>query len=406
MKDEMLASSFILHPSSLPMNNLFWLTIVLFVIAAVLRSELFFYLLYVLVGLQLFARLWLRRSANRITWRRAAPRNAFLGETLTVELEVQNNSLLPMPWLSLHESIPASLHTPPSIRQVLSLGAGERHKLSYTVVGRQRGYYRLGPLTLRTGDVLGLGEQSLHANSIDALTIYPHVLALHELGLPATLPYGTLAARQRLFTDPARPSGVRPYQPADGVRRIDWKSSARTNEPMVRRYQPAIALETLIALAFSREEYNSRYAFDMMERALVAAASVAAHLAERGQPIGFCTTGIDAASGTVGAPLPVGTGRAHFTEILGMLGRLEMTQQGDLPAVLGRAATQLGWGSTVVVITGQRDTTLLAALIPLRRRGLNIALIMVEPTPEELALPRAHGITTFGLWRDGRPQVA
>src|SRR5437762_677100 len=46
------------------MNELFWLTLLLFVIAAALRSELFFYLLYVLVGLQVLARLWLRRDGT------------------------------------------------------------------------------------------------------------------------------------------------------------------------------------------------------------------------------------------------------------------------------------------------------------------------------------------------------
>src|SRR5690606_27463961 len=157
-------------------------------------------------------------------------------------------------------------------------GSGERRTLSYTIVSRRRGYYRLGPLTLRTGDVLGFGERVLAGDAPDALTIYPRVVPLAELGLPATLPFGTLPASRRLFSDPARPAGVRPYQPSDGVRRVDWKASARTGELQVRRYQPAIALETLVALAFSRAEYGSRYAYDTMERALTAAASVAAHL--------------------------------------------------------------------------------------------------------------------------------
>jgi uncharacterized protein (DUF58 family) len=387
------------------MNDLFWLTIILFFVAALLRSELFFYLLYVVVGLQVLARVWLRRGIQRLTWRRAAPKAAFPGEALTVEVEVLNNSLLPIPWVSLHESIPASLRSPPMINEVVSLGAKERHTLSYTLVGRQRGYYRLGPLTLRTGDVLGLGEQTVYAQAQDALTIYPRVLSLGELGLPATLPYGTLATRQRLFTDPARPAGVRPYQPADGVRQIDWKSTAHAREPLVRRYQPAIALETLIALAFSREEYGQRYAFDVMERALIAAASIGANLVERSQMIGLCTTGIDPATGTQATPIKIGSGRAHLITVLGALGRLEVAQEGALPPLIQRASTQLGWGSTVVVLTGQRDTALLASLLPLKRRGLNVALIMTEPTPEELALPRAHGITTFGLWRDGRPQA-
>ena len=77
------------------MNELFWLTIVLFAIAALLRSDLFFYLLYVVVGLQALARLWLRQSRQRLRWRRRAPAAGFPGERLSVELELTNEGLLP-----------------------------------------------------------------------------------------------------------------------------------------------------------------------------------------------------------------------------------------------------------------------------------------------------------------------
>ncbi|MEN9935367.1 MAG: hypothetical protein RLZZ387_1946 [Chloroflexota bacterium] len=388
------------------MRDLLWPLIMLFVLAVVLRSELFFYLIYVLAGLQIMARFWLRQGARQLTWHRSAPAAAFPGERLTVTIELANTGLLPLPWLALHESLPPALHTPPMIREVVSLGAGERRTLSYTLVGRRRGYYRLGPLSLQTGDVLGLGERFLAGQAPDALTIYPHVLPLEELGLPASLPFGTLPASQRLFSDPARPAGVRPYQPADGVRRIDWKATARAGAPQVRRYQPAIALETLVCLAFSREEYGSRYAYDTMERSLTAAASIAAHLASRRQPVGLCTTGVDPALGAPPPPLPVAGGRSHLMEVLGVLGRLELAETGDLPAAMRQATAHLGWGSTVVVITGQRGDALIAELLPLRRAGLNVAVVIAEPDPEDLGLPRRHGIAAYGLWREGRPQKA
>jgi uncharacterized protein (DUF58 family) len=387
------------------MNDLFWLTILLFIVAAALRSDLFFYLLYVVVGLQLLARLWLRQSARHLRWRRRTPAAAFPGERLTVELEVTNDGLLPLPWLVINESLPASMRSPPMIREALSLGAGERRVLTYELIGQRRGYYKIGPVSLQTGDVLGLGERILSGATPDGLTIYPPILSLSELGLPASLPYGTLATTTRLFSDPARPSGVRPYQAADGVRRIDWKTTAHTGSPQVRRYQPAISLETLVALAFSREEYGGRYNYDSMERALVAAASIAAHLTARRQPIGLCTTGHDPLSGARAAPLPIAGGRAQLIEILGALGRLEIATHGMLPELIWQAGAHLGWGSTVVAITGQRGPALVEALLPLKRRGLNIALIITEPSAEDLGLPRRHGITTFGLWRDGRPSV-
>ena len=151
-------------------------------IAAALRSELFFYLLYVLVGLQVLARLWLRRDVKQLSWRRRAPRTAFPGEPTTVEIELTNNGLLPIPWLTLTESVPPALHNPPTIREVISLGAGERHTLTYTMVGGRRGYYRLGPLSLRTGDVLGLEERTL---------------AGPEHGLAHDLPADAVAGRAR-----------------------------------------------------------------------------------------------------------------------------------------------------------------------------------------------------------------
>src|SRR5262249_5452441 len=103
--------------------------------------------------------------------------------------------------------------------------------------------------------------------------------------------------------------------------------------------------------------------------------------------------------------LPVANGRSQLIEILGVLGRLELGAAGGLPELIWQSSAHLGWGSTVVAITGQRGPALIEALLPLKRRGLNIVLIITEPSAEDLGLPRRHGIATFGLWRDGRPRL-
>lgn len=384
------------------MNNLLWL-ILLLLIAAVLRSELFFYLLSVLVGLHLLTRVWLRRSVQHMVWHRRLPPTAFPGESVTVELELHNQGRLPLPWIVFHESLPSVLHTPPMIRGVISLGTGERHTSTYTLCGQQRGYYQIGPLALRTGDVFGLVEHQFGSHVTDALTIYPRILALHDLGLPASLPYGTLAVHTSLFADPARPAGVSPYQPTDGIRRIDWKTSAHSGTILVRRDQPAIARESMLALAFSRDEYDRRYSRDLLERILIVAASLAIDSIRCRQPIGLYTNGRDPLTETSPALIRPAIGDTHLMLLLKTLGRLEPAPQGNLLPQLPQATAHLGWGSTLILLTGQRDLQPLATLLPLKRRGLNTALILIEPTPDELRLPRQHGITTFGVWRDGRP---
>jgi uncharacterized protein (DUF58 family) len=382
------------------------ITLIILVAAAALRSEVFFYLLYVLVGLQLLAWLWVRATARAVRWSRSTPTAAFPDEPIEVTLAVRNQGLLPIPWLMLHENLPAALHNPPSIRQVIGLGAHHEHRLAYTLVGRRRGLYRLGPLTMRTGDVLGLFERPLEAAAADTLVIYPRVLPLAELGLPAALPFGARPAPASLFTDPARPTGARPYAPGDSVRQIDWKNSARSGALQVRRHEPAIARETMIALAFSLSEYPGRYTYDDLERAVVAAASLAADLLGRGQPVGLCTSGHDPLRESpegASATITPAAGRGHLVEILRLLGRLEHAPEGDVVPILERAAASLGWGSTIVVITYGADATLVRRLVPMRRRGLHVALVLVEGSADELALARSQGIPTYFVSRTGAP---
>jgi uncharacterized protein (DUF58 family) len=299
--------------------------------------------------------------------------------------------------------VPPTLLTPPSVRRVVSLGARERRVVRYTVQGQRRGLYRLGPLRLRTGDVLGLREQPLAAAKDDSLVIFPRVLPLAELGLPAALPFGARPAPRSLFTDPARPIGIRDYQAGDAMRQIDWKSSARVGALQVRRHQPAIARETLLALAFSRAEYPSRYSYDALERAVVAAASIAADLLGRGQPVGLCTSGADPISGGQAAPIAPASGRGHLIVLLRLLGRLEAPATGDISVPLSRAGAGLSWGSTVVLVALRAGPELIERLIPLRRRGLLVALVLIDGTPEELALAQRHGIRAYIVSRSGAP---
>jgi uncharacterized protein (DUF58 family) len=385
------------------MADLRILTLVLLAVAVVLRSEIFFYLLYMLVGFQLVAWLWVRQVSRSLRWSRKLPTAAFPGEPINIEIALTNRSLLPMPWLAVHESVPPALRNPPSVRRVLALGARDQRIIHYTVQSQRRGLYRLGPLHLQTGDVLGLRNQPMSSSQFDTLVILPQVLPLPELGLPAALPFGERLAARSLFTDPARPIGVRDYQTGDSLRQIDWKSSARLGTLQVRRHQPAIARECLLALAFSQSEYSSRYRYDTQERAIVAAASISADLITRRQPVGLCTSGHDPLTEEPAASIGPGEGRTHLIALLRLLGRLEASSTGDVSATLSQASAGLSWGSTIIMITLRADLGLIERLLPLRRRGLLVTLVLIDGHPDDIALARRHGIQPYTVTRVGAP---
>lgn len=363
-------------------ETLLLLILAVFGLAVLLRVEFFFYILYLLFGVYFLARAWTSRNLGRLAYKRVFSRRVFLGERIPVELQIANGGLLPIPWLKVSESLPIELKSPASYRQVTSLAPRERVVLRYELNGRQRGYYRLGPLYLSTGDVLGIGdsetrERDSHA---DHLTVYPEIVPLHKLGLPSHTPFGTLHSKDRIFEDPTRITGVRDYFPGDSFRHINWKTSASTGKLQVKQYEPAISLETAIYLNLNKGEFQQGGWRRATELAIVVAASIAAHLAEERQAVGLRTNGRDPLAvqdGTIG--LPVRKGRAHLMGILDILARVQAGPGCPFVGLLRRESLDLPWGSTAVAITSRESEELFPSLIQMQRRGFNVVLILVAP---------------------------
>jgi uncharacterized protein (DUF58 family) len=358
--------------------------VVLLAVAFFTKVDFFFYLLYALFGIYALGRLWARRSLAAVALHRQHDDRVFLGETFRVEIELRNRSWLPVLWLRLSETVPADLTSGIAFRQVVSLLPRERLRLDYTLVGRRRGYYRIGPLVGLGGDLLGTATYETRQAEDDFVVVYPKIVALQDLGFPSQSPSGNLPSRERLFEDPTRIRGVRDYQPGDCLRRMDWKTSARQGSLQVRRYEPAIALETAILLNLDAGDYPQAHRHEATELGIVIAASVAVHLVEKRQAVGLHTNGRDPlAKGPTAMPsLPLRKGREHLMRVLDLLARIEMTSEDEAAsflALLSHKSLGLPWGSTVVVVTAREVEGLLDMLLALRRRGLVVILVLTYP---------------------------
>jgi uncharacterized protein (DUF58 family) len=382
--------------------------VVLLAVAFFTRLDFFFYLLYALSGIYILGRMWARRSISAVVLERAHERRVFWGETFDVRIEVQNRGWLPVLWLRVHDTVPVELTRGSVFRQVLSLLPHEHVHLSYSLAGRHRGYYRLGPLVTLGGDLLGAVSYENRCAGDDSVIVYPKIVALRDLGFPSQSPFGTLPSRERLFEDPSRMRGVRDYQPGDSLRRMDWKTSARVGSLQVRRYEPSIALETAVFLNLDETDFPQVVRRESTELGIVVAASVAAHLVEKRQAVGLVTNGCDPMAKEAGpfSSLPMRKGREHLMHLLDLLARIEVASEGKAMAfldLLSRKSLGLPWGSTVVVITSREVEGLLGALLALRRRGLAIILVLTCPDREfEHTAQRAGqlGIRTLQIWTE------
>lgn len=376
----------------------------LFLLAAVFKVHFFFYLLYTFFGVYFVSRMWLEQSLAAISCRREYTMRAFFGERAQVKVHVRNKSLLPVPYLRLHESVPTQLKSPNFFRSVVSLWPKERTSFSYELDCRRRGYYPLGPLTISSGDLFGIGQRESQIPSEDHILVYPPIVPLTQLGLPAQTPFGSTATKQRIYEDPSRLMGIREYQSGDSLRHIHWKTTATTGTLQVKRFEPAISIEAQIFLNLNRSEYTLRRASGATELAIETAASIANHLVEQRQTVGLSCNGADPllpeAREIVLKPRK---GREQLTRIMDILARVQATEERPFVELLRQARLHLSWGGTAIVITSHATDEQIDQLVAMKRSGFHVVLIVMDPrTPFAIVEQHAKqlGIKAYQIWQE------
>jgi uncharacterized protein (DUF58 family) len=354
-----------------------FLLAVLIVIAALTKGGFALTIIYLFLGTTIISLFWTRQSAKNITCERKFEKRVFMGEEITVHLEIRNKGWLPIPWLYVYESLPVELAAGTSIKRVLSLGPHGCQEVEYKLGTSKRGHYTIGPFTTKLGDTLGLADIQELKRQSDFITVYPHIIPLSHAKLPSRSPLGTLRHHLPIFEDPARVRGKRDYIASDSMRRVDWKATASTGRMQVKQFEPSIALQTVIFLNMNTPDYATRQRIDATELAIVIAASLANWAISMKQAVGLTTNGQDSLTDHPHVqPIPSRKGRGQLIHILELLARLQCTEQRPLIEMLSQETPRLPWGTTVVIITGSMEEALFDEIFQIQRRGQNVVVII------------------------------
>lgn len=350
---------------------------------------------------------WNSLSLFGLHYRRSfSETRAFLGETIELTLEVSNRKLLPVTWLQITDIFPASLPVDEETVRLnrssnlgefttfWSLGVFQRLKRRFTVRCIQRGFHSYGPAVLSTGDGFGMFDRKGTLGDRQRLIVYPRLYTIAELGLPAKDPFGGRDSREHLFEDPLRTAGVRAWEPADGLKRIHWKATARYQQMLSRAYLPSTAPQVLLVLnvtTFPRHWLG--HIPELMERAISVAGSLAAQCVELRLPVGLVANGFLPGSDQ---PLRLLPGRSpdQLVHILELLAAVTAFATKPIEELLLSEAPRLPWGSTLLVVTAIAHVELLATLLELQGAGRKVVLFTLAERPPERALP---GITVYHL---------
>ncbi|MEJ7630274.1 MAG: DUF58 domain-containing protein [Nocardioidaceae bacterium] len=235
-----------------------------------------------LIVLPLLTVLLAQRARYLITCSRFVhPTRVQAGQPAQVELRLENPGRTPTGLMLLEDTIPYVLGSRPRF-VVDQLRPKWHREMTYTVRSDVRGRYILGPLSVRLSDPFGFVELSRAFAARTALVVTP---VIHSL--PATTLSGDWSGtgdnRPRAFAAAGTEDiTVREYRLGDDLRRVHWRSTARTGEIMVRREEQPHQSRVTVLLDTRIGAHRGTGPSSSFEFAVSAAASVAGHLAGKG----------------------------------------------------------------------------------------------------------------------------
>ena len=336
---------------------------------------------------------WNRLSLEEVHYERAIEQpRVFIDEETSMTISVLNRKPLPLGKLSVVDEIPdevevadarMAVSSSPNTNIIMhntSLAWYERIRWEYKIKGKARGFYRIGPARMESGDLFGFFESHKPVERNDYILVYPRVVSLPELGMPAVRPLGETRGGIRIFQDESRPSGLREYEVGDPLKIVDWKATARMQSLQVRTYEPSSTFTViLVVLVETSERTWQGYSPVNLERVITSAASVASYATERQYSVGLFSNGTPILADRP-MRLNPSSSPEQLTIILEALATIRPLAIGPMAPQLEQNSRQFPLGSTLVMIAAILTPEMMAVISDLKAKGHRIVVIFVGDT--------------------------
>lgn len=288
------------------------------------------------------------------------PARVHAGTPSRVELRVHNRGRARTPVMTLRDPVGRG-HT---ARVVLApLGPNDTVRAAYRLPTERRGLLRVGPMSIEITDPFGLASMTTEGAGRTELTVWPAVDDV--LPLPHTTGDDPLAGADHpnsLSNQGDDFYALRPYVVGDDLRRVHWKSSARSEDLMVRQDEMPWQGRATVILDARRGTHSDQ----SFERAVSAAASVILACARHRFLVRLVTT--------AGDDSQFGAGGSHVEAILERLATIELAEEGRLLAVL-TALRRPGSGGALAAMLGGRATADVGAVQRLRTTHGSLTIV-------------------------------
>jgi hypothetical protein len=250
----------------------------------------------------------------------------------------------------------------------------------YAINCPHRGRYPLGVSRVRVSDVFGLfsfGRAIRGGNAMVAVVPRTESVPAMAIEPGETGPQGQV----RISEDMSSPSGVRPWQDGDHLKKVHWKLTMRKRELMVRTYEESARPDTLVLMDTSPVNASRSQVLTIEDTMCDAAAS--AVLAQL----------------TAGYPVRMPLSSEHPVEIAGQfpgeIGRflealtdLNFDSPYSFEQVLTLEMRRVQRTGGVLLVTARMNSAIADYAVRMKRLGVSVQVSWVAEsvTPESLTL--------------------
>ncbi len=405
-----------------------WLVVLVALIglALALKAGLVAFAGYVCLGVLLLSRYLAKSWITHVEATREVPDGQReVGDTVEVVVTLTNTGTIPIGWMLIEDMLPEYVFQQRPARMsikgrriaVLYVPTGKTKTVKYKITFNARGYYQIGPVFAETGDVFGLHRRHRILTDPGFVLVLPKILPLAKYQFASERPIGEVRLANRLFEDPTRTAGVRPYQMGDPLQRVHWKMTARTGELHCRVFEPTSLAGASILVDFHELGYDKNREPYRSDLAVTTACSLAYAVSLLNQQVGVFSNGRDAAERIKEEasekidqpdegfttrhdaranyesldqtnrlrPVAVNTRRGfdQFQQIRETLARLELTDGMTFSRLVVEVAPRLPKDATVIAVLPAVPVETSVALGQLRKQGFAVSVVLVSVSDDD-----------------------
>lgn len=278
-------------------------------------------------------------------------------------------------------SLPRYLHAEPQKQWIEFTPDSERSVINWSFKAERRGKYALDRIYLERRSTWGFWSQYISLPLHAELQVVPKLLPSSNMSFLLFKQTGFGWRQHRLRGSGKEFDQLREYTPSDSYQDIDWKATARRQNPVTRTYQMERTQDVIVIIDTSRltnrelpQTEKSLFAGDtLLEAEIQCSLAIARSAEQHGDRFG-----LGVFSRHVKSFVATGTGKEHFSCVQDQLHNLQSdTYSPNFGELMTQLSTSLRKRALIFILTCLDDSLLAESFVQsvelIRKRHLVVA---------------------------------